>query len=543
MTETSEAVEHTPLVPPSHKRIHDSEPSCLPRDPKRRHLQENLYRTCHVPALQPHVPRNSPVLIEFVKKRITGEQVTDIAKQRSNDAVNNSSQLRRWTRAVYALAFMCMAMMASISPTMLLYLHHTGLTQGENIRFYVTCSVISAAVPVFSHVGIGYLTAKFGPSNALFGACMVVALGLAGMIAFPNSKLLFGVAYGLYSLSQSIRTVRTTILSQVVPAAERTSAMSYHALMTPLGGLLGPILWLIAERYPYDERLFGSIRGNRFTVDYAIAGAIAIAMGVIAITLLGDVPHEEEDDKRNGNGHPPEGIHYNQQGHEVLHVHLPHGGDYDVDTDSYRNRIFLYFCFIMLNVNLAMGLYMVSFQPIMVHRFGADGQKLGVIFEIIAVTAIIPPLLVAYLSRRLKDRDLLLIGLAAKLLGVALFLPIFGAVREWQVIAGFVLMIKASIFFFTSSMSLFTKLLGRMSSGLLLGFLSSMSALGPAVAQLAFADYILQLFGTFSYGLFALPVVCATMLVVAPWFWTRLDPDREFNQALHSEFDRVHPHA
>lgn len=87
---------------------------------------------------------------------------------------------------------------------------------------------------------------------------------------------------------------------------------------------------------------------------------------------------------------------------------------------------------------------MVSFQPIML-MLGATGHDLGIIYEIISVLAIVPPLLVAYLSKRLMDRQILLIGLVLKVVGILLFLPILpGPVRGWCVVTGFILVIKGA---------------------------------------------------------------------------------------------------
>jgi hypothetical protein len=124
--------------------------------------------------------------------------------------------------------------------------------------------------------------------------------------------------------------------------------------------------------------------------------------------------------------------------------------------------------------------------------------------------------------------------MCAKLVGVAFFLPIFGLpIPQWQVVTGFVICIKASIFFFTSSMSLFTKLLGGgMLSGAWLGILSSLSALGPAVAQLFFASHAFKSFGSWGYGVYGLPALVAMGMVLWPWYWMRLDSDREFNRRV-----------
>lgn len=179
---------------------------------------------------------------------------------------------------------------------------------------------------------------------------------------------------------------------------------------------------------------------------------------------------------------------------------------------------------------------------------GATGHSLGIIYEIISVLAIFPPILVAYLSKRLKDRQILLIGLIAKICGVLLFMPLFSGetiderVPSWAVVTGFILLIKASIFFFTAAMSLFTKLLGPgvLLSGVLIGVLSSVSALGPALGQLFFAETMMGYFGTWKFGIFIAPVLLSTGLVIWPWFWTRLDSDREFSRRVRAEYSRTH---
>lgn len=189
----------------------------------------------------------------------------------------------------------------------------------------------------------------------------------------------------------------------------------------------------------------------------------------------------------------------------------------------------------MFGVNLSAGFFMTAFQPVLINVFHTSDAKLGLIFELVAIFAIVPPLLVALLSKYLKDRQILVIGLISKILGMALFLPLFGPVREWQVIAGFLLIIKASIFFSTASMSLFTKLLGSMSTSSLIGLLASGSNIGPAVAQIALADHIVKLFGSFRFGLFAIPAIISLVMIVHPKYWRRLNPEREFNQLLQTE--------
>jgi MFS family permease len=542
-------------------------------------LADNLYRMCHMPSVLTPVSRNSAAVAEYAGRglpkagavadgmgagagasaggvaRAAGAAVTDDVKRLKAAGGRLSPEVRGIVRTVYALAFCTMAIMTSISPTVLLYMRHARLISVDSVQFYVTCNVIASSAPVVFNAGLGFLASLVGPARALAVSSLAVALGLLGMAAFSGSKLLFGVSFGLYSMLQSLRTIRTLIIAEYVPQEFRTEVMSIHALMTPLGALIGPLVWLLIERYPAEHVLIGSLRANKYSLDYGVATCILLIIASIAIVRLGGLPgqqhaHNHSSDS-SGEISELEPLNGSENGSTVLtaqhesidhiHVRLTDGREFDVNPDRYRRRIFIYFSVIMACVNISMGLYSVSWQPIMVNVFEADGQKLGIIFEIISVFAVIPPLLVAYLSRHLQDRHILLIGIIAKMVGIMCFLPIFGRVREWQVVAGFIIIIKASIFFFTASMSLFTKLLGGMTSGILLGVLSSASALGPAVAQIFFTDIMLARFGSFSFGVFGLPVLVALGLVLWPWFWTRLDASREFIRKLLEEYDHRHP--
>jgi len=77
-------------------------------------------------------------------------------------------------------------------------------------------------------------------------------------------------------------------------------------------------------------------------------------------------------------------------------------------------------------------------------------------------------------------------------------------------------------------MSLFTKLLGPMSNGSLLGILSSAAQIGPALAQFFFAEWTFKVFGSVRYAVFATPVAISTLMVIWPPSWRRLDSDGEF---------------
>lgn len=566
MSSSLEGSEASPLLPRNEHENSNDAPCCWPRDARRRAVQENLYNTCRVPCLYAPVPRNSPVVMDYCQRILDKKKRREAdehdaqnffdgrTKLQDHDGTNLLSSAQDiekgrglWQQSVgkdvltiYVLAFCTMAMMTMISPTLLLYLQHMSMSSSSDIHFYVVVSVIGSSAPVFCHTLVSHLADWVGAGTAMAFSNAVVGLGLLCMVVSQSSKVFFAIAYTMYSLAQSMRTIRTLILSHIVPSEQRTELMSYHALMTPLGALLGPVIWLVIERYSGDWQVRALFHVDRFTVNFAVAALIAFFMAAVAGLRLPDVRASSQRFAEVAEGSQIASDRHTVGG-SVVHVQMRDGQEYDVDINKFRRRIFVYFCAVMFLVNLSMGLYMVLFQPVMVNIFHATGKTLGYVFEIISVFAIIPPILVAYLSKRLKDRQILLIGMISKLVGISLFLPLFGPVREWQVVVGYILIIKASIFFFTSAMSLFTKLLGNMSSGALLGMLSSLSALGPALAQIFFADRILQDFGSFKVGLFVFPLVIGFVLVLWPWFWTRLDSDREFSSMVRLQYDRLHP--
>lgn len=420
-----------------------------------------------------------------------------------------------------------MLVMTSISPTLLLYMNHAGFTDQKHIAPYVTASAFSSAVPIFTNVLFGRIASASGPGNALVVAALFPALGLLIVVLSRNSLILFYIGYAMYASCNSLRTIRVSILTKVVPEHERTTVLATHALMTPIGALIGPLLWILISQYRSSFNIT-FLTFDRFSITYLIAVGTLLAIAAISVVLLGRIVAIDGTGDATGADVEPDSL------GDVV-IHRLDGRDSTVNLDEYRNAVFRYFCFIMLGVNISAGIYMTAFQPVLINVFNTSDAKLGVIFEMIAVFAVLPPLLVALLSRHLMDRHILLIGLTSKIFGMLLFLPLFGPVREWQVIVGFLLIVKASIFFSTASMSLFTKLLGSMTTSSLIGLLASGSSVGPALAQILLSKHIVELFGGYWFGLFAVPAVISMGAIALPKFWKRLDPSLEFTRLVTHE--------
>ncbi|KAI0564640.1 MFS transporter [Gracilaria domingensis] len=110
----------------------------------------------------------------------------------------------------------------------------------------------------------------------------------------------------------------------------------------------------------------------------------------------------------------------------------------DVEESPGRGvRKFTFFCLLTLLMQTTMALVKVSFQPVLIGVYGADEEEVGRTYGIVGALALVPPVVVALLSRVLKDFDILVIGMVLKLCGTLLCLPWSGefsarSARRWE---------------------------------------------------------------------------------------------------------------
>ncbi|KAI0566451.1 Major Facilitator [Gracilaria domingensis] len=504
----------------SGKEILFDEPQCASCPRLKEWMQSTLSPSGHGHPI--HHQLQSPSLLLQIEKSLERGLSFLVHKLRlirlfpKNEAEKHQvDSTQAFVHTIFGLAILTMLVMTTVSPTLVLYMNHVNFTSPTNITPYVTASAIASAVPIASNIIFGRVASSIGPANALSLIGFTSAIGIGLVLAVRSTVLVFFIGYALYSCSNSMRIIRLSILSQIVPENKRTTVLATHALMTPIGALMGPITWIGLSRYQGSSQ-YGQFTLDRFSLAYSIAFIILTSIGLLAAVALRKLPTTE--------GHQS-----TQSYIEPTQVVVRENGlDITVNLNKFRTRVFAYFCTVMLCVNMSSGIYMTAFQPVLVNVFRVTDAKLGFVFELIAVFAIVPPLLVAFLSRHLMDRQIMVIGLGSKLIGMLLFMPLFGPVREWQVIIGFMLIIKASIFFSTASMSLFTKVLGTLSNSALIGLLASGSSVGPAVAQLLISDHIVQFFGSLKFALFSFPAIIGMLMILWPQFWKRLNPNCDF---------------
>lgn len=533
-----------------------------PPSPNVRKVTQHLLNACSTQGIG-HGTAHSPALLLRLRQSVdhgfrnVWSSVTHIFPKKNNPETTNKSvphlqhQPSQRDRVRYAnirtvlvIAVLTMIAMMSVSPTLLLYMNELGFTSPTNISPYVIASSLSTAVPIVSNIALTSLASKVGPGMALAYGSLVSLFGLFCLVMARKSLLLFMIGFGLYTSNNSFRVVRVSLLSKVVAPEHRTTVLATHALMTPLGAMAGPLIWIAAQTYRGSTPfLNGIFVFDRFSINYIATLFVLLAIYILSTTKLRHIipyatnEEEEEDTEHVDGGEVNNSGADENEGQTVqpVIIHFADGHQQTVDLRKYRSTVFIFFCAINVGVNLSAGCYMLAFQPVLVNEFHMPDSMLGIIYEVIAVFAVIPPLAVAILSRKLMDRHILVIGLIIKVIGMALFLPIFGPVKEWQIIVGYLLIIKASIFFSTASMSLFTKVLGPMSTSSLLGLLASSAAIGPAVVQILLSDLIINWFGSFKFGLFALPGIASLLAILYPMQWRRLDSNCEYTTLVTRE--------
>lgn len=485
-----------------------------------------------------------------------GEDVVDdkppVAESKDSKLeVPLTRETRNMIYAVYTIAVLMLFIVGTTRPMKLLYQQKVGFVTENNVQFYVKTTVIFSAIDAIGRAVIGTFASIVGPPRALATWGVLIAIGLLGLISTPPSKLGFLCAWTLFSLYGTTRVARILMITKNVPVRYQTAVMSFHSLMSPIGTLLGPLLWIACDSVQTDINLIGGIRFNKFTLNYFNACLLALGVAFVASVFL-RVPSDRTDSTTNLNyssnttnsatGSTQSNSHNRHD--QILNVVLSDGRRYEVSVWKYKIRVWSYFLMVQILLSVSLDLYRFGLQPILVNKYQASGREIGFVYALLATFALIPPFIIAMLSNYLKDRQIMVIGICTKFVGILMLQPIFGSqIYKWQIVAGFIFISKASMFTMTASTTLFMKLLGGMANGTLLGFLSSLTSLSCIPTEFYFAKMTLSYFGTFSYAIFALPIAVSLGLVLWPGFWHQLDPDSEFIRNLLAEYDRVRAHV
>lgn len=429
---------------------------------------------------------------------------------------------------VLVMAICTMIVISCIDWTLLLYLNHTSLVPNTD-AYYITASAFALCAPIVLNPILGLLSFRFGSGVTLSYGYIVVAFGILLIILFRSSPTIFMIGYLLYAPLTTYRIVRLSILAEIVSLNNRTAIMALHQLMAPVGAFLSPMLWIYVQRWKGERNLGHFLAIDRFTAYYLFAIGLLAVMFVLGILHLKFLSQEEPSNAGRGESTDGEyGATSNRSGtgadHSNVHVVIPDDTQHAAPNRGpiFDNFRFLYFSLLLLLMQSTMALIRVSFQPVLVEVYGTDEENVGRIYGIVAALSLLPPIIVAVLSRIMNDRAIILFGILLKMVGASLWLPLFGEVRRWQCVAGFMLCVKASQFFTTAAISAFTKTVGKRGSQKQLGYMWSIGNIGPALLQLGVAGPLLKVFGSWWFVASVVPVIVGFAMVLHPWGWKQL---------------------
>jgi hypothetical protein len=145
-------------------------------------------------------------------------------------------------------------------------------------------------------------------------------------------------------------------------------------------------------------------------------------------------------------------------------------------TKAHVRYTIVFFSVLVFLMNLSVGFYMATFQPILVNVYNYDQAQLAEIAFIYCGLAVVPPLIVSIVAKRYTPRSITFFGLLFKLLGMLVYAMPPGHV--WQLVVGYVLVLKGALFFLTSLIALLSQVLAKRMTPVRVGIITSFFALG-----------------------------------------------------------------
>lgn len=428
-------------------------------------------------------------------------------------------------QALLLIASTTLCIVFLVDGTLLLYLNQLQYTTPTNPSFYVISTAIGLLLRAPVNLLLGQLGSRYGSGRTLSVTFLIIFIGLLSLTFAHVSRSIFLTGYLLYSLISAGRVLRISLISDLVDDDQRTTSMALHQLMTPLANLLGPFIWIIIQKWQGEFVLGkGLVIMNRFAVNYLLCACLVVGMYFVCnrFLVMNDGANREEEpllmsdvdvEQRWNESTNLIGETENDDSQSTVHL----GGN--VGTYSTPSLMF-YFTVIVLG-RATTATYDVAFQTVLVDVFFVSDAELGQIHIIVGMIAIFFPILVAMLSRFVKDRDIIMVGLVLKVIGMALYLPIFGTVQKWQVVIGYILIVKAMIYQ-TALLSSFTKRTPG-DKAAMIGYLYAASNGTAALLRFAVSPFVLRIFGGWGYFLLAIPGLMTISIVVWPTNWHKLD--------------------
>jgi predicted MFS family arabinose efflux permease len=199
---------------------------------------------------------------------------------------------------------------------------------------------------------------------------------------------------------------------------------------------------------------------------------------------------------------------------------------------GYYRRVQAYFALLFTMDGISQGMMSVAIYPVLGDVYNLTADQMSLITMVLSTVALLPPAIAAVLSKWLADRDLMALGLALKSVGVMFTLFPAGGntlLGRWLFIIGYVLVVKASLFFLMSGTSNLTKQLGDQANPQNMSYNVMSRNFGNFLGMLIAGPFILTWYHTWAWLVISFPLSLAWVLLLYPYFWQRMDPVDPFS--------------
>uniref|UniRef100_A0A7S1NCL5 Major facilitator superfamily (MFS) profile domain-containing protein n=1 Tax=Eutreptiella gymnastica TaxID=73025 RepID=A0A7S1NCL5_9EUGL len=398
-----------------------------------------------------------------------------------------------------------------------------GWTKDYTPMYYGACIAIMTLFPVLMNPIWGHFSERYGVRNVIRVALMLSAVGIA-IMAFTSEAALYPLGILLES-SQGVRPLRTAYIAVVTHPSVRTQAMAFQNLFTDsmrIVAILVTKVWDLLGPTPDEPWVLLGVELDTHALSLLTAWTANILNVGILTFFFQEVSEEKKLLRQNS---PTAHVELTR----LIYVDLGNGGHQPVDSRMYANSMLCIFSLVCLLHQMSCGFFFVCNMPVLAKHFQLQGdaiQDAKLFQDLLPMPA---PLLVAYLSKHMQDRTLLVIGFCISGIGMAIFAlpPTDHVLRP---IFGLMLINWSQAFFYTTMFSLFSKIMGPMSTGYRLALMASAAGLGTSIGT--FVSSAAEYYGTFTFCLGVVPSALAMVIMAGPWFYPYLQPDHPVTRTI-----------
>jgi len=299
--------------------------------------------------------------------------------------------------------------------------------------------------------------------------------------------------------------------------------MSALAFSMLLGAAISPFITLACSQAPLpppptaaQAAAWAYWSVNRYTLVYLTGAALTVVITLVTALYFLEFPN----DRAGGTGGK-------SAGDLAMALAEERWRQLGAEERGYYRRVQAYFALLFCMDGISQGMMSVAIYPVLGDVYNLTADQMSLITMVLSIIALLPPAIAAVLSRWLADRDLMVLGLALKSVGVVFTLMPAGGntfAGRWLFIIGYVFIVKASLFFLMSGTSNLTKQLGDQANPQNMSYNVMSRNFGNFLGMLIAGPFILTWYHTWAWLVISFPLGLAWVLLVNPYCWQRLDP-------------------